>query len=335
MKTLNRFLSFVILMIFIFSCQSKEEKRKLEISGKAYSLFFSALLELREKDKTINFDSLLNNYKQLRARNVDSVLSYAYKFKEYSKLRIHRLEIAEDSLRKIQNRQSLSQEYRMIVLKFIDNIKNDKKELIAKSASYPLRRDCPIPDVKNKQEFINNYKAIFDDSLKQIIIKSNPITDWIDVRYHGIKLHHGDLWLDLDGNLIAVNYQSKSESNLQARLIEKEKKNIHHSLSHFYKPVCILETSTYRIRIDDLGENKYRYACWNIKDSMKEKPDLIIQGGEYIPDGSGGNIIYKFKYGEHTYECFIDVMEDKPSAALYIYKADKEILSQDAKIIRR
>jgi hypothetical protein len=92
MKTLNRFLPFAILMIFICSCQSKEDKRKLVISDKAYSVFYTELLELKEKDKTINFDSLLSIYKQLRARNIDSALFYAYKFKEYSKLRIIRIE---------------------------------------------------------------------------------------------------------------------------------------------------------------------------------------------------------------------------------------------------
>lgn len=89
-----KFSIIILLGVLLCSCQSKEEKRKieeekrqLEVSDKAYYIFYTELLEQKEKDKTIKFDSLSNVYKQLRARNVDSALSYAYEFKKYYKLK--------------------------------------------------------------------------------------------------------------------------------------------------------------------------------------------------------------------------------------------------------
>ena len=102
MKALNKFSLFIILIIFLCSCQSKEEKRKLEVSDKAYNVFYDELLELKEKDKTINFDSLSAIYKQLNAKNVDTALSYAYEFKKYAKLRMANIETVNDSLNKIR-----------------------------------------------------------------------------------------------------------------------------------------------------------------------------------------------------------------------------------------
>ncbi|MEI6748285.1 MAG: hypothetical protein WCM93_03905 [Bacteroidota bacterium] len=232
--------------------------------------------------------------------------------------------------------QELKKEYQKVVLEFIDCVKYGKNEKIANMISYPLEREYPVPEIKNKQEFIKRYNDIFDDGLKQMIIKSNLATDWSDMGWRGIMLNDGVVWLDFDGHLVAINYQSNYERNLKAKLIEADKKNIHSSLSNYETPVCILETSKYRIRIDDLGKEKFRYACWAINKSQKYKPDLVLQSGQVILEGSGGNHSYKFENAGYTYECSIieTGQENDPPAMLTVYKGDKEILSQSARIIK-
>jgi hypothetical protein len=229
--------------------------------------------------------------------------------------------------------QVSKKEYQVIISKFIEEIKNGEQEKIANRSNFPFFREYPIPKIKSKQEFIKRYNDIFDDNLKMMIIKSNPATDWSDVGWRGIMLNQGDVWLEYDGRLACVNYQSKSEAELQSQLIENDKKNIHPSLSQYKRPVCILETSTYRIRIDDLGNENYRYACWAINKSQMDKPDLILDKGVHNVEGSAANSVFKFQNGEYVYECFIDALGDKPPASLTVYKGDKEILSQSARII--
>lgn len=231
--------------------------------------------------------------------------------------------------------QELKKEYQKLVSNFIYNIKNDKKESIANIAIYPFDREYPIPVIKNKKEFIKRYNDIFDDKLKLMIINSNPATDWSDVGWRGIMLNNGDVWLEYDGSLSVVNYKSKSEAKLLTQLIENEKKNIHPSLSHYKRPICLLETSKYKIRIDDMGNENYRYACWAINKSQIDKPDLILDKGIRHVEGSVANLVFKFQNGEYVYECFIDAMGDKPPATLTVYKEDKEILSQGARVIRK
>ncbi len=120
-------------------------------------------------------------------------------------------------------------------------------------------------------------------------------------------------------------------------LIAAQKKNVNASISKFKEPVAILETSKFRIRIDDLGNNKFRYASWSIKNKMTDKPDLIIENGVFVADGTGGNHYYEFKKGDFKYECYIIVLGEKnsPPATLTIYQSGKEILSQNAKIVSR
>lgn len=151
----------------------------------------------------------------------------------------------------------------------------------------------------------------------------------------GIMFFHGELWLDYeDGRLMNVHL-SKFEKNELEELIKIEKKSLYASIREFKQPICILETSKYRIRIDDMGDWNYRYAAWPLKRKMSDKPEIVLEKGEYIPEGSGGNHSYKFKNSEYVYECSIIVMgeDTSPPALLTIYKGEKVILSQRANII--
>ncbi|OMQ12364.1 hypothetical protein [[Flexibacter] sp. ATCC 35103] len=233
--------------------------------------------------------------------------------------------------------QDLKPEYQKFIKTFIDNVKNNKKEAVANIIRYPLNRDYPIPSVKNKADFIKRYDQIFDADLKNEIIKSNPAKDWSQVGWRGIMLNQGSIWIDEDGRLITINHQSKYEEDLKNKLIKSDKAKVHSSIAKFKEPVYILETSKFRIRIDDLGNNNYRYASWSIKQKMTEKPDLIITNGKWIQDGSGGNHHIEFKKGNYVYDCDIIVLgeKDSPPARLIITQGDKEILNQDAIIVPR
>lgn len=233
--------------------------------------------------------------------------------------------------------QELKKEYQNFIQTFIDNVKGDKKEVIANMISYPLKRDTPIPEIKNKTEFIKRYSEIFDSDLKKEITSSKPDKDWSEMGWRGIMLNQGSLWIDTNGKIIAINHQSKFESDLKNKLIIGEKSKVHSSIAKFKEPVCVLETSKFRIRIDDMGNNKYRYASWSIKKKMTEKPDLIITNGKFIADGTGGNHSYEFKKSNYVYQCFIIVLgeKDAPPAKLVITQSTKTILSQDARIVPR
>lgn len=47
----------------------------------------------------------------------------------------------------------LDKKYESVVLEFIDNVKNQNREKLATKIKFPLKRDYPIPSIKNKQEF--------------------------------------------------------------------------------------------------------------------------------------------------------------------------------------
>lgn len=233
--------------------------------------------------------------------------------------------------------QDLKPEYQKFIKNFISNVKSDKKEAIAAMISYPFKREYPIPAIKNKADFVKRYSEIFDSTLKNEVIKSNPAKDWSEMGWRGIMLNQGTIWIDTDGRLISINYQSKFESNLKNKLIAAEKIKLHPSIAKFNAPECVLETSKFRIRIDDLVNDNYRYASWSLKKKMSEEPDLVITKGKVIMDGNAGNHRFEFKKGQYIYECSISPLREKGTApaSLRIYQNKKVILSQDAKIVPR
>ena len=251
--------------------------------------------------------------------------------------------ISEEEQEVIQEREeekpkrSEEEEVLYSIHTFIQRIKNKEIDSLAANTSYPLRRGLPLPDIKNKEEFIERYAQVFDDSFSTAIIHSNIEEDWSKVGDKGIMFDAGSIWITANnGHLFAVNYLSKWEKEEQDRLIQAEKENVHPSLLNYEKTEVQLRTKKFQIRIDKLPDGKLRYASWGIKNSLQDKPDLVLYDGKWLPDGSGGNSHYEFNSGNVRYLCHIIVLgtDDSPPALLEVYDGNKKILSQDAEIIR-
>ncbi len=225
----------------------------------------------------------------------------------------------------------LEEEYQPMVENLIKAFKSRDAEQIAKYVAYPLARDYPIPSIKNKEELINRFDEVFDDHLINLVANSKIDKDWDSVGWRGVMLANGELWIDVDGKIRSINYQSESENKIKRSLIEAEKKNLHESVRDFSEPVLEWKTKKFHIRIDDLGGHKYRYAAWPIKQNPSGKPSLVLFDGEYVPDGSGGNHYYSFKNGEYEYKCGVNVIgtEETPPGYLVVYKKGELVLHEE------
>lgn len=223
-----------------------------------------------------------------------------------------------------------------MVRNFIYSVKQHDTNKIATIISFPFSREYPIPAIKNRKELGRRYKEVFDDSLVKLISNSSPEDDWRPVGWRGIMLLNGVVWLDYDGRLITINYQSALESKMRQNIIATEKSKLHESIRKYKEPVHILKTKKYRIRIDELENGKYRYVSWIKNKKITDNPDLVINNGEVEFDGSGGNHHYTFTNDGYTYICRIVILSDgnEPDAYLHILKGKKEILKQGADIVR-
>jgi len=217
-----------------------------------------------------------------------------------------------------------------IVTPLIEAFKVNDRSAISKMITYPLSRKVPLPSIKTESEFISRFEQVFDAELVNTIAHSDPEKDWSAMGWRGIMLSHGIVWLDTNGKIWSVTYESKTEKNIRAELINKQKKSLHESVASFNKPILEWHTKNFHIRIDDVGENNFRYASWSINKSTTEKPDLVLLNGEITFKGSGGNHHYSFKNGEYLYRCYVSIIgnDTSPPGVLDVFKAGKTILSQ-------
>jgi hypothetical protein len=224
----------------------------------------------------------------------------------------------------------------------IDNIKNvialfKQKNIdkISNIISFPLRREYPIPSIKNKNEFRQRFSQVFDKTLVDKIVNSK-IKQWSEVGWRGIMLDNGIVWIEsYDGKITAVNYQSDFEKKLRIDLIAKEKENLHISLKTFKIPTYKIKTKNYLIRIDELSNYKYRYASWKINKIESSKPDIILNNGELEFQGSGGNHVITFSNGNYTYKVYRNIIgeDNSPDITFEVEKDGKIILTEDGTLI--
>lgn len=206
---------------------------------------------------------------------------------------------------------------------------------ISNKISYPLYRQHPIPPIKDKEELKKRFSEVFDQILIDKIANSK-ISQWSEVGWRGIMLDNGDLWMaNSDGVITTVNYQSDFEKKLRTNLISRDKDNLHVSLKTFQSPVYKIETNKYLIRIDELPNNKYRYASWKVDEKETSKPDIILNNGQWEHLGSGGNHVITFANGIYTYKVYRNIMgeDNSPDITLEIEKNEEIVLTTDGTLI--
>lgn len=226
----------------------------------------------------------------------------------------------------------LKKEQIQSIQKLINTCKAKNKTKIADLIYYPLRREYPLKDVKDKKDFIQRFDDVFDQGFIDHVAKSK-ISDWSEVGWRGIMLDNGTLWIDDDGKIVTVNYQSPKEKQLLTNAIRADKNQLPKSLQNFDKPLYLIFTKNYKIRIDEKSEGVYRYAAWKIK-NQKSEPDIIIDNGVLEFQGSGGNHTITFKNNGYNYTVSINELGtvDTPEAKLEVVKQEKTILAEDGKI---
>jgi len=205
----------------------------------------------------------------------------------------------------------LEKRYQLLVKPFVEAVVNNDREKTADLIFYyPFRRRYPIPPINNKREMIEKYDQIFDETLINIIKNSSVETDWQAIGWRGIIFKDGLVWIDYDGSILRINYQSLQEKEIRKNIIREIKYNLHESLREFIEPRLFCETDSYIIRVDLLDEHNhiYRLVLWTKGKNQNEIPDMVLTNGEVTFDGSGGNHFFIFKHNNYQYILFIDVM---------------------------
>lgn len=216
---------------------------------------------------------------------------------------------------------SLNVDYHDIVINFKNSFEN--KEEVVKFIQLPLIREYPIPDIKSEGDMMKRFREIFDSKFINYIVRSSLTRDWKAFGSQGIRFRKGLLWLDYDGRVISVNHQTNREKQKKQNVINKSKRFIHSSLRSFVKPIISWKTRNFKIRIDKIGGNRYRYAAWTKSKDRIDLPTLVIKNGK----GSGN--YYEFRTQAYIYKCYLKKIKSRgPKGNLKVFKNNRLVFHE-------
>jgi len=192
-------------------------------------------------------------------------------------------------------------------------IESDNAKELAKLVQYPLKRNNPLPDLKNSNEFISYYPIMFDNAFKDLLKKYNDSIIFEHNYSYGLVGggFSGELWIDEDGKISAINYISHAEEKKKQNLIEKIRKEIYPTVNKWDQNIIVAKSEKLLIRLDRIEEG-IRYVCWTKGKTMKEQPDIVLNNGNEEAQGTMGGWTWTFKNGDWTYIVVDAEMCDEP-----------------------
>jgi hypothetical protein len=181
-------------------------------------------------------------------------------------------------------------------------IESDNAKKLARLVDYPLKRDNPLPDIKDENDFISYYRILFDNSFKDLLKQYNDSVIFEHNIEYGLVggSFSGEIWIGEDGKISAINYSSKEEQRKKQILTAKIKKEIHSSVNTWNENVIVAKSEKLLLRIDRTDQG-LRYVCWSKGKTIKDPPDIVLYNGTEDAQGTMGGWSWIFKNSNWTY----------------------------------
>jgi hypothetical protein len=224
--------------------------------------------------------------------------------------------IAEDNSMEV----TLSDEYEiaedenyepyLAIKKIVQAIIDGKKDEVAQAITYPLKRDAPLPPIKNVEEFMAQFDLLFDANLMKRFMEFIEAPDYIDLTYSNgtIGIIDGFIWFSESGkDIISINYSSEAEQEKRSDLDKKVKNAMHPAARNYTYSIYIGKTDDYLFRIDELEDTDkgLRYTQWRADQTMADEPDFMLYYGHCEKMGSAGGYQTTF-HGKDTISYLLD-----------------------------
>lgn len=228
-----------------------------------------------------------------------------------------------------------SEEKELQLRMFLTMVKEDLIISLSEHTEYPLERPKPLPHIKNKSEFLLSYPVLLDDSIKSELLSIN-IFDETNVIFSGgsMGLLNGNIWLNYEGHLKALNYSTKQERKNLSRMNTELKSIMHSSVNDWSKIELLKRTEKYIIKLDRMPDGSIRYASWNIPRVLDSEPSIVLNNGEVEHYGSGGSHGFIFTNGDWKYVVeYVAFCEEEKYCGYFLKLYNGEEMVSETKLV--
>lgn len=212
-------------------------------------------------------------------------------------------------------------------------LKKGDKAAVADMVQYPLSREQPLPPIRNKEEFIQNYEDFFNLGSTPVVIAScDDIIDKDGVNgTYGTA--RGEVWVSEEGMIIRINVVTDQQQKKAAAAREEEKKTLYPAIRGYSRVYMECRTKQHFVWVFEKKEKIY-YAAWDLsspdeKVNMHRIPNLFLEG-EVSEHGSSGNTTFTFKNSKYAYDVeYIVIGTENDHDDIVISKNGEVIRTED------
>ena len=175
-----------------------------------------------------------------------------------------------------------------------------------------------------KFELNKNFRSIISpqfDIENQIIKSFNQVN---------AAFHETETYIILNGKLtrISKSLDNQGSNEYKYSIYDgKEEVAINETLRKVKLYIGFFKTDNFNIVIDLLDDGRYRYTSWSSKKSLRNTPDLILNG---FKQESEDEISYKFKNGEFIYSCTFNKVTNE--GCLKVFQNQKQLVKKTASV---
>ena len=175
-----------------------------------------------------------------------------------------------------------------------------------------------------KFELNKNFRSIISpqfDIENQIIKSFNQVN---------AAFHETETYIILNGKLtrISKSLDNQGSNEYKYSIYDgKEEVAINETLRKVKLYIGFFKTDNFNIVIDLLDDGRYRYTSWSSKKSLRNTPDLILNG---FKQESKNEVIYKFKNGEFIYSCTFNKVTNE--GCLKVFQNQKQLVKKTASV---
>ena len=306
MKRIVRVLVLSLMIIVITACGINVKKMEKEVQVGIQDMF--------DKDyKT--YEIVVNSVKITGEKTYKGTVEFLYKGKSYIQPVIIKSTDKEYSYEFKFNPYVIKEEAEKATVKLIEEslLKPDKKKFKIEVSEVNL-----FPNGENSY-----------DGMVILLLNNKKYNLKVDVKYSDegtimYKIEDKELE-ELNSDLAYMDYNNFEE--VEQQLIVDP--TLDKTINTYVESIANFETKKFKIRVDRLENGAIRYASCSSSSSFTNKPDVVLNNGEWIPDGAHGDEYYDFVSGEYTYRVYVYI-KGNVEFTLQVLKGEQVILSEDS-----
>lgn len=306
MKRIVRLLVLTLMTIVITACGVNVKKMEKEVQVGIQDMF--------DKDyKT--YEIVVNSVEITGDKTYKGTVEFLYKGKSYIQPVIIKSNDKEYSYEFKFNPYVIKEEAEKATLKLIEEnlLEPDKKKFKIEVSEVNL-----FPNGENSY-----------DGMVILLLNNKKYNLKVDVKYSDegtimYKIEDKEL-KELNSDLSYMDYNNFEE--VEQQLIVDP--TLDKTINTYVESIANFETKKFRIRVDRLENGAIRYASCSSSSSFTNKPDVVLNNGEWISDGAHGDGYYDFVSGEYTYRVYVYI-KGNVEFTLQVLKEEQVILSEDS-----